>query len=163
MTFVSDATSLILLAKVGLLELFTGRNPVVVPQRVFEEVAKGKDKGRLDAFLVEKLRDEKKLGINFPNEETKAKIQKLFNIKGGESDVLAVSLETRAIILTDDKKCLNAAKALKLEFATTLDVITALSRKGAISSERALKCIDGLEEYGWYAKDLIKIYKEAVK
>jgi predicted nucleic acid-binding protein len=163
MTFVSDATSLILLAKVGLLELFTNRNSMVVPQRVFDEVVKGKDKGRVDAFSVEKLRDENKLSITFPNEETKGKIQKLFNIKGGELDVLAISLETNATILTDDKKCLNAAKALKLEFITTLDVIVALSKRGTISREGALKCIDGLEEYGWYTKDLIKIYKEAVK
>ena len=106
MTFVSDATSLILLAKVGLLELFANRNSVVVPQHVFDEVVKGKDKGRVDAFSVEKLRDEKKFSITFPKEETKAKIQKLFNIKGGELDVLAISLETKATVLTDDKKML---------------------------------------------------------
>ncbi len=163
MTFVSDATSLILLAKVGLLESFTNRNPVVVPQHVFNEVVKGKDKGRVDAFLVEKLRDEKKLIITFPKEETKARIQKLFNLKGGELDVLAISLETKAVILTDDKKCLNAAKALKVGFITTLDVVVTLHEKGALSKEKALKCMELLEEYGWYSRNLIKSYKEALK
>lgn len=163
MTFVSDATSLILLAKVGLLDLFANRNSVVVPQHVFDEVVKGKDKGRVDAFLVERLRDEKKLSITFPKEETKAEIQRLFGIKGGELDVLAISLETKATILTDDKKCLNAAKALKLGFITTLDAVVALCKKGALSREKALKCVELLEEYGWYSRNLIKSYKEALK
>ncbi|MBI2580428.1 hypothetical protein HYV85_01330 [Candidatus Woesearchaeota archaeon] len=163
MTFVSDATSLILLAKVGLLEMFVVRNNVVMPPKVYDEVAKGKDKGRLDAFLVERLAAEKTLSISLADKETKAKIEKLFNIRGGELEVLAVSLAGSKTVLTDDKKCLAAAKALKLNFITSLDVVVALYRRGVVSKERAIEAIESLEEYGWYSKDVIKSYKEAVK
>ena len=163
MTIVSDATSLILLAKIGLLETFVTRNAVVMPPKVYEEVAKGKDKGRLDALLVERLVDEKKLIISVPDNGTKARIEKLFNVHGGELDVLAIALATKRTIVTDDKKCFNVAKALKLSFVTSLDVVVALYRKGVISKQVALQCIENLDSYGWYAKDLIKTYKEAVK
>ena len=163
MTIVSDATSLILLAKVGLLEAFVTRNAVVTPPTVYEEVAKGKDKGRLDALLVERLVDEKKLGISVPDNETKARLEKLFNVHGGELEVLAIAVTTKKTIVTDDKKCFNVAKALKLNFITTLDVVITLYRKGAISKQSALQCVENLDGYGWYAKDVIKMYQEAVK
>ena len=65
--------------------------------------------------------------------------------------------------MSDDKKCLNAAKALGINFITSLDVVTAMYKKHIITKEKALRCIEGLEEYGWYAKDLIKKYREAIK
>ena len=61
------------------------------------------------------------------------------------------------------KKCFNAAKALKLDFITTLDAVVALYKKGALSKEKALKCMELLEEYGWYGRNLIKGYREALK
>ena len=163
MTIVSDATSLILLAKVGLLETFVTRNAVVMPPMVYGEVVKGKNKGRLDALLVERLVDEKKLSISIPDDETKAKIEKLFNVRGGELEVLALAFETKRTIVTDDKKCFNAAKALKLSFITSLDVVVALRRKNVISKQVALQCIESLDSYGWYTKGLIKTYEEALK
>ena len=45
----------------------------------------------------------------------------------------------------------------------SLDVVIALYKKGVITKEKALKSIEELEEYGWYAKDLIKSYREEVK
>ena len=117
----------------------------------------------LDALLVERLVDEKKLSISVPDNETKARIEKLFNVHGGELEVLAVALATKRTIVTDDKKCSNAAKALKLSFITSLDVVVALYRKGVISKQEALQFVENLDSYGWYANDLIKTYKEAVK
>lgn len=163
MTIVSDATSLILPAKAGLLELFANRNKVIVPKSVYEEVAKGKIKGRIDSMLVEKLVAEKKLSVMPVNKSVKNKIEKMFNIRGGELEVVSMALGKSHAIITDDKKCLNAAKALKIDFITSLDVIAAFYKKGIIKKERALECIGILEEYGWYARDLIKSYKEAIK
>ena len=65
--------------------------------------------------------------------------------------------------MSDDKKCLAAAKALKLNFITSLDIVVALYRRGVVSKEMAVECIESLEEYGWYSKDVVKSYKEAVK
>ena len=163
MTIISDGTSIILLTKAGLLELFVNRNKVIVPKLVYGEVVKGKIKGRGDSMLVEKLVTEKKLSVMPVNKATKNKIEKMFNLKGGELEVISLALGKPHAIITDDKKCLNAAKALKINFITSLDVIAVFYKKGIIKKESALECIDILEEYGWYARDLIKSYKEAIK
>ena len=163
MTIISDASSLILLAKAGVLELFANRNKVIAPKLVYEEVARGKDKGREDSILIERLKTEKKLIIMAVNKKTKNKIQKTFNLKGGELEVISFAFGKNHTIITDDKKCINAAKALKINFINSLDVILVLHKKGAMRKEKALECIETLEEYSWYSKDLIKSYKEALK
>jgi len=163
MTFVSDATSLILLAKANLLEVFVRRNNVVIPKLVYGEVAKGKDKGREDSILVEKLIAKNQLSVVSANKAIKDKIGRLFNIKGGEQEVIAIASEKKHIVITDDKRCINAAKALDIFFVTSLDVVVALYKNGVISKEKVIHSIDALEEYGWYSKELVKYYKEAIK
>ena len=163
MTIIADATALILLAKVSVLETFADRNKIIVPKIVYEEVVRGKETGRNDGILAEKLIQEKKLTLKIPNNSIKNKIGKLFNLKAGELEVISLAYKTKHIILSDDKKCLNAAKALEIEFITSLDVIISLYKKKVITKEKALECINGLEDYGWYAKDLIRLYREAIK
>lgn len=163
MTIIADATALILLAKVTILEKFTNRNDVIIPKIVYEEVIVGKEKGRNDSILAERLVQEKKLKIRLPNTLIRNKIEKLFNLKAGELDVVSLAYKTKNIILSDDKKCLNAAKALGIDFMTTLDIIFTMRKKSIIPQKKAMECIEELEEYGWYSKDLIRYYKEAVK
>lgn len=163
MTIVADATALILLAKVTILEKFVNRNDVITSKIVYEEVIIDKEKGRKDSILVEKLVQEKKLRIKIPKKTIKTKIEKLFNIRAGELEVISLAYKTKHIILTDDKKCLNTAKALGMDFITSLDVVIAMYKKSIINKEKAMECIEELEEYGWYSKDLIKHYKEELK
>lgn len=163
MTIIADATALILLAKVTILEKFVNRNAVITSKMVYQEVIAGKEKGRKDSILVEKIFQEKKLKLKKPVKSIKKKIKKLFNLKAGELEVISLAYKTKHTILSDDKKCLNVAKGLGIDFITSLDIIVALYRKSVIAKEKALECIDELEEYGWYSRDLIKNYKEAIK
>ena len=163
MTIVCDATSLILLAKVGLLEIFANRNKPIVPKLVYEEVRRGVDKGRGDSMLVDRLITEKWLIIKSQNRLAENEIMKLLHLRGGELAVISLAFRAGHTVLTDDKKCLNAAKALNIDFITSLDVVSTLYAKKAIHKEKALECIGRLEEYGWYSRDLIKSYREALK
>lgn len=163
MTIISDSTALILLAKASVLEIFANRNIVIIPEAVYKEVIKGKETGRSDSILTERLVHEGKLRLKKPDDSTRKSIQRLFNLKGGELDVIALAHKTHDTILTDDKKCLNAAKALGIGFITSLDIITVLYKKGIVSKEKAKGCISKLEEYGWYTRELIKKYMEAIK
>ena len=163
MTIIADATALVLLAKISVLEIFVGRSNVITSKEAYEEVMRGREKGRTDSILTEKLVKEGKLKVMAPSKPVRDNIEKLFNLKGGELEVISLAYKKRHIILSDDKKCLNAAKALGINFITSLDVIAALQKKNVISKSKALECINGLEEYGWYAKDLINKYREAVK
>ncbi|MBI2664134.1 hypothetical protein HYX10_02205 [Candidatus Woesearchaeota archaeon] len=163
MTIVADATALILLAKVSVLEMFADRNAVTVPNGVYDEVEKGKEKGRADALLVEMLVKQKKLGLATPKNSAKDFIQHIFNLKAGELEVISLVHKTENTVLTDDKKCFNSAKALGIGYITSPDVIASLFAKKAITKEKAFECFDSLEEYGWYAKDVIKTYREGLK
>ncbi len=163
MTIIADATALILLAKVTILETFVNRNPVITSKMVYEEVIIGKEKGRKDSIIVERLVEENKLKLRVPNRSIRNKIKKLFNLKAGELDVISLAYKTKNMILSDDKKCLNVAKGLGIKFITSLDIIVTLYKKSIITQEKAITCIEELEEYGWYSKDLIKSYREALK
>ena len=163
MTIVVDASSLILLAKINLLGKLLEKNQLIIPEKVYIEVMKGKEKAMLDALLVEKLVDEDKIKIQKVNQELYQKIWKLFGLWAGEAEVLALALNDNLPIITDDKKCLNATKAADINYITTLDVVIALFQKKYINKEKAKKSLDMLEEYGWYKKDIIKFYQEKIK
>lgn len=163
MTIISDATSLILLAKVSILEIFLKRNHVITSATVYKETIRGKEKGRGDSILIEKQFHENKLKIKTPKKSVKDNIVRLFNLKAGELEVVSLAYNSKDAILSDDKKCLSAAKALGIGFINSLDVAVELYKKKAISKEKALQCIEGFEEFGWYSKELIKIYKEEIK
>ena len=162
MTIVADASSLILLSKIKLLEKLAERNRIIVPKKVYEKVAKGKEKGREDAFLVERMIREKKIMLRGANEKLKKDVEKTFNLHGGENEALAVALENKDTVLTDDKKCITAAGTLKLNFITSLDVVIAMYKKGRIDKKRAMQSLDELLEYGWYKRGLIEKYRREI-
>lgn len=163
MTIIIDASSLILLAKTGLLEKLLDKNKLIIPEKVYIEVMKGKEKAMLDAFLVEKLVNENKIDIQKVDKKVYENILKLFGLWAGEAEVLALALKDKLPIITDDKKCLNAAKAANIQHITTLDIVISLFQKKYIDKEKAKKSMEILEEYGWYKKDIIKFYKEKLK
>lgn len=163
MTIISDAVSLILLVKLSILEILAENNEIIMPILVYEEIAKGKDKGREDSLLIGRLVAERVLSIKSPENKFKDDIKRIFNLKGGELEVLSLAIGKTSAILTDDKKCINTAKALKINFITSLDVVAALYKKGRISKEKALESLNGLSEYGWCSRDLVKSYREAIK
>src|SRR3989338_7732166 len=163
MTIIADASSLILLAKVSVLEEFSRRNTIVIPKSVYEEVINGKEKGRLDSLLVENLTQNNLLKIKTPERRVKNRIENLFNIKKGELDVIALAYKTKDTVLSDDKKCFNTAKVLSIGFITSLDVVVVLCKKGHITKEKLHECLERLEEYGWYSKNIIKMYRGCLK
>jgi len=163
MTLIADASSLILLGRISLLTRFVDKNNIIIPEKVYIEVIKGKEKALLDAFLVEKLVKENKITIEKVDKIIAEKIKKIFGLWAGEGEVLGLATITNFPIITDDRKCLNAAKASGMIVITSLDVVVALYKKKEIGKEKALQSFDILEEYGWYKKEIIKFYKEEIK
>ena len=160
---IADATTLILLAKADVLEIFVEKNNIIIPPIVYKEVLKGKEKSRIDAFIIEKLVQEKKIKVKIPQNATKKIIQHMFNMQGGELEVIALAYNTQDTVLNDDKKGIHAAKALKLNFIGSLGVVVALQHAGRINKKEALEAIDILQAYGWYDPKLIKTHKEALQ
>ena len=163
MTLVADASSLILLAKSDILIDLLKENKIMIPEKVYREIIVGKDKSREDAFLVERLISEHRINIVQANKKINDKIKDLFGLSGGEQEVISIAWEKNRPIITDDKKCFNAAKALKIEFITSPQIITILFKKNKITKHKALEAIESLEDFGWYKKEIIKNYREMIK
>lgn len=156
--FILDSSSMILLAKVGLLEKFVSEREAVIPSYVYNEsVSRGKEKGREDAYIIEAFVKSGKIKVSEPHKSTCTEVGNLFNLHGGERDVLALAKDMNIkCIVCDDKKAINASKVLGLKFITALNIIFVMCINGEIPKEEAEKQIDTLDELGWYNIKLIK-------
>lgn len=157
---VSDSSTLILLAKISLLETFLEKNKLLIPAGVYEEsVIRGKERGDIDAYLIEKLVDKKRIIIKRVNEKTKSRVKKLFRITKGENETICLA-KKGDLILTDDRKCINVCKTLKLKFTISADVVVTLYKKGRISKDKKDSAFDKLEEISRLKKELIDKRRE---
>jgi len=137
-TVVTDASSLILLAKSGLFELVAKHLDLIVTDKVYEEaVIKGKVKGHADSYELEIFYQAGHFQLSSPKQVSLQRIETLFRLHGGERDTVALAHELGCGVLVDDRKGINACKALGLQFATALGVVLSLLRQGIINQAQA--------------------------
>ncbi|MDW7726428.1 MAG: hypothetical protein SCH70_04840 [Candidatus Methanoperedens sp.] len=153
-----DSSSMILLAKAGVLEKLVAHREAVIPVLIYTEaVIRGKDKGREDAYRIESLIKSGKIKVQEPNKSTCIEIRDLFGLHAGERDVLVLAKDMNIkCIVCDDKKAINAAKVLRFKFTTALNIIVAMCLKSEITKSEAEEMIDNLDEFGWYNNRIIK-------
>lgn len=163
MTIVADASSIILLSKIGLLKAAVNELEIVIPRRVYAEVMAGKEKGRLDAIETEKLVADKKIIVVEADIKQKDNVEKISGLFAGENEVVAYAKSKALGVLTDDKKCINVSKSFGLKFMTTLDVVVEFHRKNIIKKENAIDCMDKLENYGWYKHNVLDMYRRMIE
>src|SRR3989344_2599222 len=107
---ISDASTLILLQKIMLIDRLVGNFGFIIPREVYNEaVIKGKQVKSKDAYLIENKINEGKIKIK--NVEDKRKINQIaneFGLAKGETEAIALFLQENACILaTDDHKAIN--------------------------------------------------------
>lgn len=153
---VFDASTLILIAKVGLLDLFLAsiEVEVAVPGEVARECCSVKK--TLDALMIQRALDEAKIKVKFvKNKNLVAKLQSDFALGKGEAEAIALALKEEAQLLgIDDKNGINACKLLGIRFTTALAILVRSHDKRLIGSNDALAKLAELARYGRY-KDLI--------
>src|ERR1700693_4326922 len=94
---VFDASTLILIAKVDLLDLFlTSINvPVAIPGEVEKECCNSQK--ALDAIIIQKALDESRIEVfTLRNRRLVAKLQADFSLGRGEGDAIALELDAKA-------------------------------------------------------------------
>ncbi|MBI5678767.1 MAG: hypothetical protein HZC52_09855 [Planctomycetes bacterium] len=159
---VFDSSTLILLAKVELLDAFIDdyKKVVIIPQEVNEECCS--KKGSFDALLIRKRIEEKRIKTaRIHNTELCERFIKDFSIDMGEAEALVLFLEKKALLLAvDDKNAIKACKILKIPFASALTILARLVVRGVIESDAARKKIDVLAKYGRYKDTMIKEARE---
>jgi uncharacterized protein len=155
---VLDASTLILLAKVELLEVFLRASKLrtAIPVEVERECCGFKK--TLDAAIIQKALDDSRIEIvAVRSRRLVAKLQTDFNLGKGEAEAIALALVEKAQLLgIDDKSGINACKLLGIAFTTALAILIRSRQKGLLELPEALGKLAALAQYGRYKNSLIE-------
>jgi len=154
---VFDASTLILLAKIDILDLFVSHSKarVLIPGKVRSEVAEGE---RDETPFIIRLIEEGKISVvKIKNAALAKKFVDDFNIDAGEAEALALAIETKAeLVATDDRNAIRACKVLKLDFITAVAVLVRAVEKGLIDKDAGRVKLQRLQAVGRYSKTIIE-------
>jgi uncharacterized protein len=155
---VFDASTLILIAKAELLDLFLDGVSVTVaiPGEVRRECCGSKK--ALDAITIQKALNESRIKtITVKNRRLVAKLQADFSLGKGEAEAVALAVNEKAQLLgIDDKNGINACRLLGLAFTTAVGILLRSREKGLIEGREALEKLARLAKYGWYKDSIIE-------
>lgn len=153
MTLVFDATPLIYLAKVNKLHLLEKIDAeLIIPHSVFEEVVvKGRELGKPDASIIERLINE---GI-FKIEETGEsgfynKLKENENLSHADIEVLFLARERNCTAIMDEDYARRIAEAEGIHCRGTIYLIFSLLKRDVIGKEDTRETVDKMIESGWY-------------
>ena len=154
---VFDASTLILLARIDLLDEFVARarGGVAIPEEVRREVLRGEREEM--QTLISSIEEQRIAVIKVKDKALPRKLMADFNIDAGEAEALSLALgEHDAIVATDDRNAIRACKALKLEFITAIAALVRSVEKGVIGKEEGLIKLQKLQSIGRYGKTIIE-------
>lgn len=161
---VFDASTLTLLARIDILDLFISNfhYRVLIPEKVRLEACSGK---REETPLIVKLIEEKRIEVL--KAKNKTLIRKLiedFNIDEGEAEALTLALQGKgSIIATDDKNAIRACKVLRLEFITAIAILIRIFEKGIMQRDEAVIKLQKLQSIGRYSRVIIEDAEKFLK
>ena len=158
---VFDSSTIILLAKINILELFISNYPgkVIIPQKVKLDVYSGEKE---ETPLIVKLIEDKSIEvIKVKNKRQMNKLKEDFNIDAGEAEALTLAIQEGASIVgTDDRNAIRACKILRLDFVTAIAILIRTLEKDLIDRDEALLKLQKLQSIGRYNR---KIIEDAIK
>jgi predicted nucleic acid-binding protein len=162
---VFDSSTLILLTKVELLDVFLGdyEGKVLIPREVEVESCSGKKS--FDALFIRDRIKERKISVaKVSNTALCNQLMRDFRICRGEAEALVLALEMKAkIVATDDKNAIKACKLLKLSFTSAIAMLVKMAERKVIDAEKASAALKALTKYGRYGEGIIKAAKERLK
>lgn len=155
--FIFDASTLILTAKIELLDLFLKEigMKVTIPRAVEEECGGGKK--TLDALMIQKAVGESRIMVKtVKNRKLVKKLEEDFSMARGESEAIALALQERALLVgIDDRQGINACKLLGIPFTTAVAILSRSFEKGLIERGDALNRLAALAKYGRYRSSIL--------
>lgn len=155
---VLDASTLILIAKAELLDLFLAHVsvPVAIPREVERECCGSKKV--LDALIIQRTLDESRMKIlAVRNRRLVAKLESDFSLGKGEAEAITLALSEKARLLgIDDKNGINACKLLGISFTTAVGILVRSREKRLLEGPEALAKLELLAKHGRYKSSIIE-------
>ncbi|HKN20565.1 MAG TPA: hypothetical protein VJX73_04060 [Terracidiphilus sp.] len=155
---VFDSSTLILIAKIELLDVFLNDigMEIAIPKAVEDECCGGKK--TLDALIIRKALDESRIKVrSVRDRKLVAKLEEDFSMGRGESEAIALAMQEKALLAgIDDKNGINACKLAGIPFTTAVGILVRSCQKGLIDRGDALVKLSALAKYGWYRNAILE-------
>jgi predicted nucleic acid-binding protein len=155
---VLDASTLILITKIELLDIFLQgvHMEVAVPAEVARECCSAKK--TLDALMIQKAIDASGIKVRpVKSKKLVAKLASDFSLGKGEAEAVALAMNERAqLVGIDDKSGINACRLLGIGFTTALGILIRIYEKGFIHRSGAIAKLDSLSFYGRYRLSILE-------
>jgi hypothetical protein len=156
--FIFDSSTLILTAKIELLDVFLKDigMEVAIPKAVEDECCD--DKKTLDALMIRKVLDESRIKVrSVKNRKLVTKLEEDFSMGRGESEAIALALQEKALLVgIDDKRGINACKLVGIPFTTVIGILVRSRQKALIDHGDALLKLSALAKHGRYRNSILE-------
>lgn len=163
--FVFDSSTLILTAKIELLDLFLNGigMEVAIPRAVEEECCGGKK--TLDALMIQKAVGESRITVrSVRNKKLVLKLEEDFSMGRGEAEAIALALQEKArLVGIDDKRGINACKLTGVPFTTAIAILLRSRQKGLIDKDDAQARLSSLARHGRYKSSILEDAKRRLE
>lgn len=156
-----DASSLILLAKIDLLEKISENMDLVVTKQVEKEATV---KETYDSKLIQKKIKNGKIRVESVEDRICEALAEDFNLDKGEASAMGLYKEGKYdLLVTDDGKSIDACKILDIKYTTALNILVRLVEKRKLDKDRGIAKLRRLEDYGWYKSKLIEEAEKSIR
>ncbi len=151
-----DASTLILLARCGLLACFISctKRQIIIPAAVRDETLQP---GKEETPFIEKLLVDQTITAKQVRDE--AAIQKLmkdFAIDRGETEAIFLAHSAgNAIVAPDDRNAIRACRMLGVGYITAISIVISLCEYGALSQPEAILKLEQLQRIGRYSRRIM--------
>ena len=158
---VSDASTLILLARVSILRRFLSAfGKIIVPEEVAKEMTVAHS---LDARMLEREIKEESIIVEKIRSSTDG-ITGQFRLDKGEAEAYVLYNELQArVILTDDGELIKLCKLFEIPFVNALAIVVRMFDRGLLTREETCEYLRKLNDYGRYSGKVYNIFKEEAK
>lgn len=167
MTVTSNTSPVILLAKIGRLELLKGlyQNVLITPFVKVECVDRGKDLGAPDALIIENAIEAGWIQVVDLTRDQELKARRLVqetHIGLGEASALVLAKDKEIMAILDDKEARAIGKSWGVEYTGTVMVLYEAFNKKATSYDELVDDLAKLAKVMWIGTDVItEIIKQA--
>ncbi len=161
--FVSNTSTLILLAKVECLEKFIEVSPlIIIPSQVKEEAMF--KKGSYEARLIHQYIEKGKIRVIDVEKKKVEEVMDNFRLDEGEAAAY-VMFESKKhnALLTDDGELIKLCKLKGIFFICAMAIILRLYEKEILSKKETLSKLEELNKVGRYSKEIYEYFKMEVK
>lgn len=161
--FIFDSSTLILLAKIEILDRFLKdyKGEVIISRKVEKEST---NKKTFETLLIKKKIKEGRIKVKHIQSGKIKKFMEDFNVNSGEAEAIILALKNKgAILATDDKNAINACKLLNISFINSLNILIRAKEKNLMTMEEAKTKLDKLSKYGRFKKSIIEDARRRLK